>query len=112
MSVYFFALDCIRNLGPTPLPQWPNPSIEEISTAVTDFCSSDWYDVEINMLPAKHKFTLDSQLPHRCLEALYMMVLLENGFGFDRESRDITLALEVRGHEVEWTLGFALTEIQ
>lgn len=112
MSVYFFALDCIKDLGPTPLASWPNPSLNEISTSVYDFCSLDWYAVESNMLSGKHKFTQDSQLPHRCLEALYMIVLLENGFGFDREARDITLALEVHGHEVEWTLGYALAEIQ
>lgn len=63
--------------------------------------------MEENFL-GKHKYTKDSQLAHRCVEALYMSLLLEEGFGFDGKSRDITLALEVNGHEVEWTLGFAL----
>lgn len=43
----------------------------------------------------KHKYTKDPQLAHRCFEALYMSVLLEDGFGFHGDSRDITLALEV-----------------
>ena len=40
-----------------------------------------------------------------------MATLLEHGFGFDGSHRNITLALEVMGHEVEWTLGFALAEV-
>lgn len=40
-----------------------------------------------------------------------MTTLLEYGFGFDSSHRNITLALEVMGHEVEWTLGFALAEV-
>ena len=59
----------------------------------------------------KHAFTKSSQLHNRCLEALYMTTLLEYGFGFNSSHRNITLALEVMGHEVEWTLGFALAEV-
>lgn len=59
----------------------------------------------------KHAFTKSSQLHNRCVEALYMATLLEYGFGFDGSHRNITLALEVMGHEVEWTLGFALAEV-
>jgi hypothetical protein len=59
----------------------------------------------------KHEYTKNSQLPYRCIEALYMSTLLEHGFGFDGSHRNITLALEVLGHEVEWTLGFALAEV-
>jgi hypothetical protein len=45
------------------------------------------------------------------VEALYMITLLENGFGLDADYRGITLALEVEGKEVEWTLGYALSEV-
>jgi hypothetical protein len=38
------------------------------------------------------------------------VTLLDKGFGFDRHARDITLALEVGGKEVEWTLGFVLAD--
>jgi GDA1/CD39 (nucleoside phosphatase) family len=58
-----------------------------------------------------HPYTKDSKLAYRCMEALYMVTLLEHGFGFDGQSRNITLALEVSGNEVEWTLGFALAEV-
>lgn len=59
----------------------------------------------------KHAFTKSSQLHNRCVEGLYMATLLEYGFGFDGSHRNITLALEVMGHEVEWTLGFAMAEV-
>ena len=40
-----------------------------------------------------------------------MTLLLEHGYGFDPLSRDITLAMDVEGHEVEWTLGFVLANV-
>mmetsp|Transcript_1039 Transcript_1039/g.1717 ORF Transcript_1039/g.1717 Transcript_1039/m.1717 type:complete len:572 (-) Transcript_1039:896-2611(-) len=110
MSVYYYALDCVRHFSPTnPLPHWPNPSIVELEEAAMNFCSLDWTTVEHG---SKHKYTYPAQLPYRCLEALYIITLLDKGFGFDRHGRSITLALEVAGKEVEWTLGFALSEIE
>ena len=91
----------------------PNPSIDEIELATHDFCALEWDLVKENMIgkDKKHPFTKSSQLHNRCVEALYMATLLEHGFGFDGSHRNITLALEVMGHEVEWTLGFALAEV-
>eukprot|EP01038_Epipyxis_sp_PR26KG_P009285 gene9285-12511_t len=109
MSVYFFALDCIRELGPARLRFWPNPTLQEIEDATNQFCSMNWSQVESNQL--SHKYTGPSQLAIRCLEGAYIGTILEKGFGFNRYRRDITFALEVEGSEVEWTLGFALAEI-
>ena len=91
----------------------PNPSIDEIEIAAHDFCALEWDLVKETMIgkDKKHPFTKSSQLHNRCVEALYMATLLEYGFGFDGSHRNITLALEVMGHEVEWTLGFALAEV-
>ena len=91
----------------------PNPSIDEIETATHDFCALEWSMVKETMIgkDKKHPFTKSSQLHNRCVEALYMATLLEYGFGFDGTHKNITLALEVMGHEVEWTLGFALAEV-
>lgn len=77
------------------------------------FCALDWPHAVQHMLAdgRKHPYTRDEQLSHRCLEGLYMATLLEHGFGFHGTRRDITLALEVRGNEVEWTLGYALAEV-
>lgn len=111
MSVYFYALDCIRQLGPETLNHWPNPSINELEAAAHKFCEFEWSIVESTMIPSPHKYTRDDQIVNRCLEGLYLVTLLEYGFGFDGDARDITLALEIEGHEVEWTLGFALSEV-
>jgi len=112
MSVYFYAFDCIRHHGPQPLPSWPNPTIQELSEAADQFCSIQWADLQKKFEgDEKHLYTRTMQLPFRCLEALYMVTLLESGFGFSTDKRQITLALEVQGKEVEWTLGFALAEI-
>jgi len=111
MSVYFYALDCIRQLGPETLHNWPKPTINELETAAHKFCETEWSIVETTMIPSPHKYTRDDQIVNRCLEGLYLVTLLEHGFGFDGDARDITLALEIEGHEVEWTLGFALAEV-
>jgi hypothetical protein len=55
-----------------------------------------------------HDFTRADVLPHRCLESVYMVTLLRDGFGFHPSSRDITFAFLVDGSEVEWSLGMAL----
>ena len=45
------------------------------------------------------------------MEALYIVTLLGEAFGFEGHARDITLALKVQGLEVEWTLGYMLAEV-
>jgi hypothetical protein len=112
MSVYYYALDCMRHLGPADLDHWPSPSLDEIGAAAATFCSMDWAELEGQAHgPSRHPFTAPDQLHDRCFEVLYIITLLEKGFGFDRHDRSITYALEVGGKEVEWTLGFALAEI-
>eukprot|EP00981_Chlorochromonas_danica_P014747 scaffold8739_cov173-Ochromonas_danica.AAC.6 len=112
MSVYYYALDCMRELGPMDLEFWPAPSLDEIESAAMTFCGMEWSSLyEAFQGPAKHPWTATDQLQDRCFEVLYIITLLEKGFGFDRHGRSITFALEVGGKEVEWTLGFALAEI-
>lgn len=111
MSVYYYAFDCIRTLSGAELANWPTPTINELQTAVAQFCQLSWDHVQRNMIPNAHAWTRDDQLPSRCLETTYLLTLLHHGFGVGLESRDIELALEVKGFEVEWTLGFALSEV-
>jgi hypothetical protein len=76
----------------------------------------DWHDVNgthdysMNAEKGKHKKTSEEGLPFRCMEAMYLSLLLEEGFGFDLDQRSLTLALKVEGVEVEWTLGYLLTK--
>jgi hypothetical protein len=44
---------------------------------------------------SSHPYTREEQLSDRCFEVVYIITLLERGFGFDRHSRTITYALEV-----------------
>lgn len=74
------------------------------------FCSMDWME-DGKHLKSRHKYTSDDRLQFRCLEANYILALLRHGFGFEPHHRNITLALEVKGTEVEWTLGYALENI-
>jgi hypothetical protein len=74
----------------------PTPSIAELRVAAEKFCAVPWSDVKERYdVLGGHEWTYPSQLPYRCLEALYIVTLLEKGFGFDPHMRNITLALEV-----------------
>lgn len=111
MSLYFFSLDSLRELsGLDSLNRsWPNPSIQELVDALPALCSRNWHNDLYKIQHNAHKFTRAEVLPHRCLESVYMVTLLRDGFGFAPESRDITFLYEMDdGNEVEWTLGMAL----
>jgi hypothetical protein len=45
--------------------------------------------------PNRHPYTASNQLHDRCFEVLYIVTLLEKGFGFDKHGRNIIYALEV-----------------
>jgi len=115
MSLYFFSLDSLRVFS-EPHEEahsalnlsWPNPSIQELHDALYGLCSREW-DNDMEHLHDAHTFTRKEVLPHRCIETVYMVTLLKDGFGFDPSSRDITFTFLVDGSEVEWTLGMALS---
>jgi hypothetical protein len=110
MSVYFFAIDCIRHHGHFQMfSNWPTPKLNIIEKAAHSFCAVSWEQIQ---KAEKHKYTRSHQLHSRCFEGLYISTLLEHGFGIDGSQKMVTLALEVEGVEVEWTLGFALAELR
>ena len=86
----------------------PTPRIDDIEDAAHEFCRIDISDIRSR---EKHKYTRDWQVQNRCFEGLYLATILEHGFGIDGTKQMVTLALEVEGVEVEWTLGFALAEL-
>ena len=115
MSLYFFSLDSLRVLSHPNKEahealnaSWPTPSIEELFNALDGLCGRSWQE-DLEHDDHGHAFTRAEVLPHRCLEAVYMVTLLKDGFGFDWESRDITFTFLVDGSEVEWSLGMALS---
>jgi hypothetical protein len=114
MSLYYFSLDSLRVFSKPDDEahaalnlSWPNPSIEELHNALDGLCSRDW-DGDMELQHDAHTFTRAEVLPHRCVETVYMVTLLKDGFGFHPSSRDITFTFLVDGSEVEWTLGMAL----
>jgi hypothetical protein len=113
MSLYFFTLDCLRELSDPDHPirvSWPAPSIEELTHALDGFCARKWQGDLEEVQHEAHEHTRAEVLPHRCVEAVYMVTLLRDGFGFHPSSRDITFTQWVDGNEVEWSLGLALSE--
>jgi Golgi nucleoside diphosphatase len=115
MSLYFFTLDSLRHLSSAAPAahealnrSWPTPSIAELHNALDGLCSRAWAGDLQEIQHEAHSFTRAEVLPHRCLESVYMVTLLKDGFGFHPDSRDITFTFLVDGSEVEWTLGMAL----
>jgi hypothetical protein len=115
MSLYFFTLDSLRELSHPDKEayealnlSWPTPSIAELYNALDGLCSRSWEGDLEDIQHNAHAFTRAEVLPHRCLESVYMVTLLRDGYGFAPESRDITFTFLVDGSEVEWSLGMAL----
>ncbi|KAL7566426.1 hypothetical protein ACA910_000908 [Epithemia clementina (nom. ined.)] len=116
MSLYFFTLDSLRELSTNNKDayealnlSWPNPSIQELYDALDGLCGRAWQGDLEEIQHTAHAFTRAEVLPHRCIESVYMVTLLRDGFGFSPESRDITFTFLVDGSEVEWSLGMALS---
>ena len=63
--------------------------------AAHQFCSFQWEALKEEFDSNKHAYTRTFQLPQRCVESLYMVTLLERGFGLDEDYKGVTIALEV-----------------
>ncbi|KAI2489502.1 GDA1/CD39 (nucleoside phosphatase) family [Fragilaria crotonensis] len=117
MSLFYFSLDSLRVLSHPSKEahdalnlSWPTPSIQELHDALDGLCSRNWHEDLAEIQHEAHVYTRADVLPHRCLESVYMVSLLRDGFGFAPESRDITFCFLVDGSEVEWSLGYALSQ--
>src|SRR3569832_1697180 len=82
---------------------WPTPTLKELSEALPLFCDQGWHSILEHHDATPHAYTQPHMLPHRCLEAVYMVTLLRDGFGYEPQERDITIALHVNDSEVVWT---------
>jgi len=52
--------------------------------------------------------SLFDNAPYRCFQANYILVLLEDMYGFRTDGRSITFLLDVDGEDLEWPLGALL----
>lgn len=88
------------------------PTIQELTDAADDLCTSDWTEIETahagGAEAGAHRYTDSTKAPHRCLEANYVVMLLHHSYGFPREKRFVTFEDEVDGNDVEWPLGALL----
>jgi hypothetical protein len=111
MSLFFFSLDCLRELSQHESlnNSWPRPSIADLTNALDGLCSRSWQGDLEHKLHDSHAYTRAEVLPDRCFESVYMVTILRDGFGFDLESRDITFTFLVDKNEVEWSLGMAIS---
>ena len=104
-SVFFHAIDSLRQLAPRGLPHFPRPSLREIQDAAKDLCalnhdllSEQWVN------HTRHGFTSH---PH-CFEAVYAFTLLRDAYGFDMDDHSLRFTTENNGTEIGWALGAAL----
>ncbi|KAJ8599409.1 hypothetical protein CTAYLR_009703 [Chrysophaeum taylorii] len=114
MCNFFYAADAIRALGPPhhggPLPDWPTPDLNHLYDLARSFCAIPWDTVEATM-PGRHPYTPTNLLPSRCFDAAYVLVLLRDVYALDDFPR-VTFALDANGGaDVEWTLGYFLSEV-
>lgn len=115
MCNFFYAADFLRSLGqpvvsrPT-LAAWPTPDLADLATRARAFCKLPWTTVA-SALAGQHPYTPAHLLPSRCFDATLILVLLRDVYALDDFPR-VTFARDVQADvEIEWTLGFYLSEI-
>ncbi|GAB5358048.1 hypothetical protein AAMO2058_000425500 [Amorphochlora amoebiformis] len=122
ISLYFYAMDCLRHvsillskkedLSPAKLTQlrsftsaWPSPSIKEIEAAGEVFCSQTY----TKATKWEHKETPKDDLDGRCFEVNYIAALLR-AYDVSEDAHLVSFVKDAKGSEVEWTLGVFLEE--
>eukprot|EP00933_Yihiella_yeosuensis_P006614 TRINITY_DN111349_c0_g1_i1.p1 TRINITY_DN111349_c0_g1~~TRINITY_DN111349_c0_g1_i1.p1 ORF type:complete len:454 (-),score=116.27 TRINITY_DN111349_c0_g1_i1:67-1428(-) len=85
------------------------PTIAELREAAKFLCGSQWASLSTAAMSkdkaARHRFTPDKKVPHRCFEINYVTALLSTGYGFGDQDRIFKIVEDINGGEIEWTLG-------
>lgn len=88
---------------------FPKPTIAELQSATDVLCSGDYGPLaKLTGTDGAHRYTQEDNAPYRCFQANYVLVLLEEIYGFSRDGRTITFAAEHEGEDLEWPLGAML----
>jgi len=92
------------------LEAYPRPSLVELEAVIDLMCSGDysWVDTQTKEKSTSHQFTGADNAPYRCFQANYMLILLREMYGFPKDERKVTFALEASGEDLEWPLGALL----
>jgi len=104
-SVFFHAVDSLRQLAPHGLQHFPRPSLREIQAAAKDLCALN-HDF-LNEHWVNHTHHGFTSHPH-CFEAVYAFTLLRDAYGFDMDDHSLRFTIEFNGTEIGWARGAAL----
>jgi apyrase len=79
-------------------------SLMKLETAGNQYCREDWHQLTKKYDIAK------KYLSQYCFTAAYIAALLQTGYGFPAETRQIIITNTLHGNEISWTLGAMITE--
>ncbi|KAL3864539.1 hypothetical protein ACJMK2_006213 [Sinanodonta woodiana] len=95
-SSFFYEMDFL-NLTKKP------HSLDEFNKILSKFCKMSW--IQVQVIPTK----FNESLPWYCFEGQYILILLTQGYKFDRDSRTkLKFVGTVNGVDIGWSLGFML----
>ncbi|XP_053548503.1 ectonucleoside triphosphate diphosphohydrolase 1 [Bombina bombina] len=96
-SAFYFVMDYLK------LTQ-EKVSLEEVKNTVAKHCSKPWDEIKNSSKKTKEKY-----LSEYCFSGIYILTLLELGYGFTSENwNTISFLGKVSGSDAGWTLGFML----
>ena len=76
----------------------------KLETAGSEYCREDWHQLT-------KRYNVDKKyLSQYCFTAAYIAALLQTGYGFPEETRQIIITNTLHGNEISWTLGAMITE--
>ncbi|KAM4636283.1 ectonucleoside triphosphate diphosphohydrolase 1 [Discoglossus pictus] len=96
-SAYFFVMDYLKVTK-------DKPSLEKVKETVAKHCSRPWNEVKSESPKTKEKY-----LSEYCFSGIYILSLLELGYGFTSDNwNDISFLGKISGSDAGWTLGYML----
>ena len=98
-SAYTYALDFF-GVGPTL-------ALDRLEAAGRAYCAREWEEIEAEHAGGRP----DRYLPQRCFSAAFIVTLLHEGYGFEMDSRAITVAPAIQGNELGWAQGALVYEL-
>lgn len=96
-QLFFFVMDFLK-LSKN------KASLDTVKETVKRHCSKPWSEVKSESGKVKEKY-----LSEYCFSGVYILNLLELGYGFNSSSwKDITFLGKIHGSDAGWTLGYML----
>ncbi len=95
LSGYYYTASFFRTGEPL--------SISDLEREGRVYCATDWVDILKTFSNEKPKF-----LGQYCFSSAYIVTLLVDGYGFDRDASVITTSNEIDNQKLSWTLGAVL----